>query len=50
MILIAGATGTLGGMVARDLIAAGHTVRILVRPGSGYGRLVQAGAEAVRAI
>lgn len=47
MILIVGATGTLGGMVARDLIAAGHSIRILVRPGSGYGPLVKAGAEAV---
>lgn len=31
MILVTGATGTTGGEVARQLIAAGHTPRLLVR-------------------
>lgn len=46
MILIVGATGTLGGMIARRLLQQGRTVRILVRNGSDYGALVKAGAEA----
>jgi uncharacterized protein YbjT (DUF2867 family) len=31
MILVLGATGTTGGEVARQLIAAGHRARLLVR-------------------
>lgn len=31
--LVTGATGYLGGHVARLLVEAGHTVRALVRPG-----------------
>lgn len=46
MILIVGATGTLGGMIARRLLQQVHKVRILVRHGSDYGGLVKAGAEA----
>ena len=47
MILVVGATGTLGGSIARALIAEGKKVRILVRPGSSYADLVRAGAEPV---
>lgn len=47
MILVAGATGALGGMVARDLLARGDAVRVLVRAGSGYGDLVEQGAHPV---
>lgn len=47
MILVAGATGMLGSNITRRLIAGGHTVRILVRPGSDYGALAEAGAEVV---
>jgi uncharacterized protein YbjT (DUF2867 family) len=36
MILVTGATGTVGGAVVRQLLAAGHPVRALVRqPGAG---------------
>src|SRR5438046_1343992 len=36
MILVTGATGTVGGAVVRQLAAAGHPVRALVRqPGAG---------------
>lgn len=47
MILIVGATGTLGGMIARRLLEQGRKVRILVRQGSDSAALVKAGAEAV---
>jgi uncharacterized protein YbjT (DUF2867 family) len=47
MILIAGATGLLGGMIARRLLEQGREVRVLVRPASDYRSLVEAGAEAV---
>ncbi len=47
MVLVAGATGTLGGMIAQRLLVAGRPVRILVRPGSDYAALVAAGAEPV---
>ena len=46
MILIVGATGVLGGMIARRLLEQGRPVRILVRQGSDYDALVKAGAEA----
>ena len=45
MNLVAGATGTLGGMIARGLLERGESVRILVRPGSPYEALEQAGAD-----
>jgi len=45
MILIAGATGILGGMIARHLLDAGHSVRILARPHSEFGSLQDAGAQ-----
>ncbi len=47
MILVVGATGRVGGMVAQRLLADGRPVRILVRPGSDYEALVAAGAEPV---
>ena len=46
MILIAGATGHLGGLITRNLLDQRHEVRILVRSESPYHSLVQAGAQA----
>jgi NADH dehydrogenase len=45
MILVVGATGQLGGTIARQLLELGQPVRILVREGSPYEDLVSAGAE-----
>jgi uncharacterized protein YbjT (DUF2867 family) len=45
MILIAGATGRLGGQVARALLDNGHRVRILARRGSAYASLEAGGAQ-----
>lgn len=45
MILVAGATGQLGGRIARGLLQDGREVRILVRHGSPHQDLIQAGAE-----
>ena len=39
MILVTGATGTVGGEVVRQLLAAGQPVRALVRPGSAAPKL-----------
>lgn len=47
MILVVGATGRLGGTIARRLLADGRNVRVLVREGSDYQALIDAGAEAV---
>ena len=47
MILIVGATGTVGGMVTRRLLEQGQDVRILVREGSDFQPLVQAGAQPI---
>lgn len=47
MILVVGATGALGGMITRELLAGGQEVRVLVRPGSNYGPLVELGAQPV---
>lgn len=47
MILVSGATGYLGGMIVRKLLAEGQDVRILVRPQSDSQALVQAGAQPV---
>jgi NADH dehydrogenase len=47
MILVVGATGQLGGLIARMLLEQGKPVRILVRTGSSYDDLVAAGAEPV---
>jgi uncharacterized protein YbjT (DUF2867 family) len=47
MILVVGSTGTLGGMITRRLLEQGRDVRILVRPTSDHGALVDAGARPV---
>ncbi len=47
MILVVGATGQLGGLIAKMLLDQGKQVRTLVRPGSAYEPLVAAGAQAV---
>jgi len=47
MILLVGATGQLGGQIARMLLDQDKPVRILVRPGSAYEPLVAGGAQAV---
>lgn len=47
MILVAGATGQLGSLVTRRLLARGEVVRILVRPGSDFQPLVDVGAQPV---
>ena len=39
MILVVGATGLLGGEICRQLCAAGHPLRALVRPTSDEGRV-----------
>jgi NADH dehydrogenase len=46
-VLVVGATGDLGGLIARSLLEQGAQVRILVREGSSYDDLVELGAEAV---
>jgi uncharacterized protein YbjT (DUF2867 family) len=48
MILVVGASGTLGGMITRRLLAQGESVRILVRDNSAYQDLVIEGARAIR--
>jgi NADH dehydrogenase len=45
MILVVGATGLVGGQIARTLLGQERDVRILVRPSSPYRDLVEAGAE-----
>lgn len=47
LILVAGATGDLGGVVTRMLLSKGRPVRVLVRPQSNYKPLIDAGAQAV---
>jgi NADH dehydrogenase len=47
MILVVGATGQLGGLIARTLLDRHEPVRALVRSGSSYDELVDAGAQAV---
>jgi uncharacterized protein YbjT (DUF2867 family) len=49
MILVVGATGQLGGVIARKLLEQKRQVRVLVRPHSDHGPLVTAGAEPVLA-
>ena len=48
MILIVGATGNLGGHVARQLLAKGHLVRAMTRDPSRARALEALGAEVVR--
>ena len=45
MILIVGATGQLGSLITRRLLAKGQSVRILAREGSDYQALADAGAQ-----
>jgi uncharacterized protein YbjT (DUF2867 family) len=47
MILVVGATGNLGGVVTRMLLAQGQPVRILARSQSHYQPLAEAGAQVV---
>jgi len=47
MILVAGATGYLGGLIAGQLLQRDRPVRILVRPGSDYTQLTAANAEPI---
>ena len=47
MILVVGSTGSLGGQITRGLLERERPIRILVRPGSGYQPLVDAGAVPV---
>ena len=47
MILVAGATGQLGGVISRKLLEQKQDVRVLVRPQSDYAAVVAAGAEPV---
>lgn len=47
MILVAGATGTLGGRIVRGLLERGESVRALVRSTSNHAPLADAGAEIV---
>jgi uncharacterized protein YbjT (DUF2867 family) len=44
MILIVGATGYLGRMITLRLLGQGRLLRVLVRPGSDWRALVEAGA------
>lgn len=45
MVLLVGATGRLGGRIARELLSRGVSVRALCRASSGYGALQRMGAE-----
>jgi uncharacterized protein YbjT (DUF2867 family) len=47
MILVVGATGMLGSEIVRRLLVEGREVRILVRHGSDFSALVDAGASPV---
>jgi dihydroflavonol-4-reductase len=47
-VLLTGATGLVGGAVARELVARGHAVRILARETSDTSALEPLGAEVVR--
>jgi NADH dehydrogenase len=47
MILVVGATGLVGGSIARGLLADGRKVRVLVRPCSDARPLIDAGAQPV---
>ena len=49
-VLLAGATGDLGGRILRNLVALGATVRVLTRPGTGAGRISELRAQGVEVI
>lgn len=49
MILIAGATGYLGGMITRGLLEHGYPVRVIIRRNSDASKLTSLGAEAANA-
>lgn len=48
MILVVGASGQLGGLIAKRLLQAGQAVRILTRENPAYQALVASGAQSVR--
>lgn len=48
MLLVCGATGELGGRVARRLAAQDTALRLLLRPGAGDAIAAETGAEVVR--
>lgn len=48
MILVVGATGRLGGRIARSLLAQGRSVRVFARPGRDVEALSAAGADVAR--
>ncbi len=47
MILVAGATGSLGGRIVRGLLERGESVRAVVRSTSNHAHLADAGADIV---
>jgi uncharacterized protein YbjT (DUF2867 family) len=49
-VLLAGATGDLGGRILQNLIALGATVRVLTRPGTSTERIAQLRAQGVEVI
>ena len=49
-VLLAGATGDLGGRILRNLVALGATVRVLTRPGTSTERIAQLRAQGVEVI
>lgn len=49
-VLLAGATGDLGGLILQNLIALGATVRVLTRPGTNSARIAQLRAQGAEVI
>jgi uncharacterized protein YbjT (DUF2867 family) len=49
-ILLAGATGDLGGLILRNLIALGATVRVLTRPQTDPARIAQLRAQGAEVV